>query len=433
MTVNEQIRAIKRDFDAIASAKGKEKEPLISRLEGTSSGRALALLLDPSVVTHIGRKTFSKQVHLLPVRSFRSLFQVMDYLSACSGLSDQDAADVQGFVRMLDDDLQQFTKEYLQKTLKLGITAKTLNKCFASEAVSQMACMLANKFFDHQDAVDGKQFAVTEKLDGVRCLAVVRSGEHPILLTRQGKRITGLVDIEEELADVCSRSNYECVVDGELLPRNRRGVPSKEQYKQVMKIVSSKANPKAGIVFNVFDLISVEAFEERMCYTPYYLRRQKLDVLFRNTAFVKPVPVLYMGSDMSKIWECLDNERAAEHEGVMINLIDAPYAFKRTNCLLKAKVMQDADLRVIGVQEGVGKFAGTLGSLLVDYKGNPVGVGSGLTDAVRQQVWHNQEKYIGRVAKVRFFEETKDKSGNLSIRFPVFEEFREEGKQVSYS
>lgn len=433
MTANEQIRMIKRDFEAIALAKGKEKEPLVAKLEGTISGRALALLLDPSIVLHIGRKSLHKPIHLLPTHGFESIFQLVDYLSERDGVTDQEIANIQGFIASLSPELQDFTKEYLQKTLKLGVTAKTLNKCFKEEGVSQMACMLANKFFEHQDAVDGKQFVITEKLDGVRCLAVVRAFERPVLLTRQGKRITGLVDIENELAAIGKKYNYEFVMDGELLPMDRRNIPSKEQYKRAMKIVSAKTDKKSGILFNAFDLISTDAFDERMCNTPYYLRRQKLEAVLTGSVHVKPVPVLYMGSDVSKIWQCLDNERAAEHEGVMINLLDAPYAFKRTNNLLKVKVMQDADLRVIGVQEGAGKFSGTLGSLIVDYKGNPVGVGSGLTDTVRHEVWLNQEKYIGRIAKVRFFEETRDKSGNISIRFPVFEEFREEGKQVSYS
>jgi DNA ligase-1 len=95
--------------------------------------------------------------------------------------------------------------------------------------------------------------------------------------------------------------------------------------------------------------------------------------------------------------------------------------------------MQDADLKIIGVKEGDGKFRGTLGALVVDYKGSPTGVGSGLTDDIRREIWMHQDQYIGRVAKIRYFEETEDKTGVKSIRFPVFEEIREEGKEVSYA
>jgi DNA ligase-1 len=33
---------------------------------------------------------------------------------------------------------------------------------------------------------------------------------------------------------------------------------------------------------------------------------------------------------------------------------------------------------------------------------------------------------------VQYFEETKNANGGVSLRFPVFKELREEGKEVSY-
>lgn len=92
---------------------------------------------------------------------------------------------------------------------------------------------------------------------------------------------------------------------------------------------------------------------------------------------MKVVPILYQGGDTDQIIKCLNEQRDLGHEGIMINLWSANYAFKRTNNLLKVKVMQDCDLRIMGVEEGKGRFAGTLGALIVDYKGHPLGVGSG--------------------------------------------------------
>lgn len=102
---------------------------------------------------------------------------------------------------------------------------------------------------------------------------------------------------------------------------------------------------------------------------PYYMRRQRLDVLGEivHSPSIRVVPVEYMGSDVSQIQIQLNHQRALQHEGVMLNLLDATYQFTRTNQLLKVKVMNDCDLRIIGVEEGNGKFAGTLGSLVVDY------------------------------------------------------------------
>ena len=62
-----------------------------------------------------------------------------------------------------------------------------------------------------------------------------------------------------------------------------------------------------------------------------------------------------------------------------------------------------------------------------------MGVGSGIPDHLRTLFWQNQDAYIGRVATIQYFEESHDADGKPSIRFPVFKELRENGKEVSYS
>ena len=87
--------------------------------------------------------------------------------------------------------------------------------------------------------------------------------------------------------------------------------------------------------------------------------------------------------------------------------------------------MQDLDLEVIGYEEGSGNFAGMLGALLVRYKqGNTVKVGSGLNKELRQEIWKDPDSYIGKIISVQYFEETTNQNGGLSLRFPVFLEFR---------
>lgn len=45
----------------------------------------------------------------------------------------------------------------------------------------------------------------------------------------------------------------------------------------------------------------------------------------------------------------------------------------------------------------------------------------------------NSTAYLGRVVSVQYFEETNDSAGNPSLRFPIFKELREPGKEVSYT
>ncbi|MDR2073772.1 MAG: hypothetical protein LBP36_00115 [Oscillospiraceae bacterium] len=68
----------------------------------------------------------------------------------------------------------------------------------------------------------------------------------------------------------------------------------------------------------------------------------------------------------------------------------------------------------------------------MDYKGNEIRVGTGLTDEQHEMFW--QEKPIGKVVEMSYFAESRNKKyGKLSIQFPAFVRLREVGKEVSYA
>ena len=61
----------------------------------------------------------------------------------------------------------------------------------------------------------------------------------------------------------------------------------------------------------------------------------------------------------------------------------------------------------------------------VEFKDNIVGVGSGFELSMRDEIWNNKDKYIGKIAKIQYFEVTKNqKDDKESLRFPVFKEWR---------
>ena len=168
----------------------------------------------------------------------------------------------------------------------------------------------------------------------------------------------------------------------------------------------------------------------------YGFRRANLEWWFHSPitpklSHLRLLPVLENSKDHADILTHLNAVRSLNLEGVMINFDDAPYVCKRTPNLLKVKVMQDCDLVITGFEEGQGANAGTLGAVLVDYKGSTVGVGSGFTKEQRDFFWQNRDSLLGRVITVQYFEETTDAKGVPSLRFPVFRELREEGKEAS--
>lgn len=114
----------------------------------------------------------------------------------------------------------------------------------------------------------------------------------------------------------------------------------------------------------------------------------------------------------------------------MVNL-DSPYVGKRTKNLIKVKKFYTYDLRVVGIEPGTGRNANRVGNFIVSFKGNNVGVGSGLSDEQRDYYWEHPDEIIGRVIEVKYKEVTKNKDGTESLQFPTLVSIREEGKEPS--
>jgi len=121
-----------------------------------------------------------------------------------------------------------------------------------------------------------------------------------------------------------------------------------------------------------------------------------------------------------------------EWEGLMLNL-DTPYVCKRTDTILKVKVMQTCDLKVIGFEKGTGRNEDRLGAMIVNYKGYNVGVGSGFSDMDREYIWNHQGEYLGKIVEIQYFEESKNQQGGISLRFPVFKKLRLDKTEESYN
>jgi DNA ligase-1 len=133
------------------------------------------------------------------------------------------------------------------------------------------------------------------------------------------------------------------------------------------------------------------------------------------------------------ILELLDEALANNEEGIMINDCSAVYEFGRTWALQKVKKMNTLDLEIVGYEEGSGRLAGTLGAFHVRYKnGNIVKVGSGFSDELRALIWTEPSDFIGKIVEIQYFEESSNAEGGVSLRFPVFKDFRPDKSVADY-
>lgn len=395
----------------------------------------LLIAFDPYKVYGISTKKLNKEIEKNPVIIFHpSIFNLFDYLETHNTGTTEDITRCQRYVEIVESYIPECTellKALICKDLSIGIDAKTINKIIPG-LIPTFDVQLANKYFDRPQFVEGKTFAVTTKIDGGRIIALKENGQVSFF-TRAGQKYEGLVDLEDEM--MVFMPDNTCL-DGEITLLNRGNLSSKEAYKETMKIVRTKDKEKHGIKMLVFDWMTVEDFKNQKCDRPYKYRRAQLNNIFgdvyHNYIFFDLLPLLYVGADTSVIPELLDEQIADGEEGIMINIYDAPYEFKRTNNLLKCKKFQSCDLRVVGFEEGTGKYVGMLGALICEYKGGTVKVGSGLTDELRKEIWKDTSKYEDVIIEVSYFEETKDSTGKESLRFPTFKDFRPDKTEPNY-
>ena len=152
----------------------------------------------------------------------------------------------------------------------------------------------------------------------------------------------------------------------------------------------------------------------------------------REGSPVRILPVLYSGTDQSKIPELLDQMVREDKEGLMVNL-DVPYKCRRHNGILKVKRFYTMDLPIVACEEGSSRLAGVLGAFVLNYKGNEVRVGSGFTDEQRIHYWDCRDDLTGVLCEVKYKEISYDKNtGAESLQFPIFVGLREDKNEVSY-
>lgn len=394
--------------------------------------RYLKFIFDPFIVTGISNKKLYKEVNISTnvFEKYSSVFELLDFIALNNTGSDFIIKTIQNFKDNLfelpktleESELLELLDIIITKDLVLGISSETINKVFGKNTIPTFNVQLANKYFEHPEVAEGKEFALTTKINGMRCITLKERGKVSFW-SRQGQEIIGLIDLEEESLKYLPDN---ICLDGELVAIS----DNPDTYKKTMKLARTKSVGKHGLKVKVFDCMTAEEFKNQKCNLCYSERREQLNKIFSNYNFkyFELLPILYQGTDTAEITNLLNCSVANGEEGVMVNICNAPYEFKRNSNLLKCKLMQSYDLRIIGFEEGQDKHKhkGSLGAVVVKYKdGNFVRVGSGFSDKLRREIWDNQDKYLDKIIEVQYFEETNNQKEGLSLSFPVFKDFRD--------
>jgi DNA ligase-1 len=320
------------------------------------------------------------------------------------------------------------------KDLRCGISEKTLNKVLGNTEwkIPVFTCQLATDSNDHVNKMKGIK-RLEQKLDGVRVLAVVTKATTS-LYSRNGKPfenfphiVETLDDIRNQFAKLFSSYPHGFVLDGEIIG---------ESFQALMKQAQRKTDVETtDMVYSIFDIVPLDDFERGFWNAQQHKRLDMLDhyrAVFDATDCVRLMDGIEVDLDTAEGHNVLqryaNDAVIAGFEGIMIKDPDAPYECRRSTFWMKWKPVITVDLNIVGFEQGTGRNADRLGAIICEGVDNDrnirVNVGSGLSDANRNEYWLARDDLLGRVVEVAADAVTQNQDGTYSLRFPRFVRFR---------
>lgn len=325
----------------------------------------------------------------------------------------------------------------LAKDLKCGVSEKTVNKVVKRAkrldyAVPVFECMLAHDAANHESKLAGSKI-LQHKLDGVRCLTVIDVDSKTVSqFTRNGKELSNFPHITDFLQEHIERFDRSMVLDGEVVSHS---------FQQLMKQVHRKDNVQsrdARLV--VFDVLPVSEFKQGQSTMGQRARLRFLENYAGTFSDSGCIDILDwqevdLDTETGQHEFSVFNRGAIQQgfEGVMIKDPRALYQCKRSANWLKMKPFIEVTLEVVEVEQGTGRNSDRLGALVCegvdDGKQIRVNVGSGFTDAQRDEYWNHRDQLPNQLVEVRADAITQNQDGTYSLRFPRFKGFRNLGNR----
>jgi DNA ligase-1 len=235
---------------------------------------------------------------------------------------------------------------------------------------------LANTY--HKD-INLKEYLVSEKLDGVRAYWNKKN-----LISKNGIIIN--------CPNWFTKNFPQEIIEGELWI-------SRNSFEEVSGIVRTKIPDNSSwkkVKFMLFDMPSHKGtFKER-------LETLNLLVSKSNSSYLKVISQEFIDNHQNLINK-LKNISKNKGEWLMLHKINSFYQTKRSDDILKVKLHQDAEAKVIGYTKGKGKYSGMMGALIVENNEKiRFKIGTGFTDNQRKS-----PPKIGSIITYKYYGKTK--------------------------
>jgi DNA ligase-1 len=260
---------------------------------------------------------------------------------------------------------------------------------------------------------------VEPKMDGVRVIATVHDpndDETVRFYSRNGRRLMMFEHLRDPVWALWQALKLEdrdyrngVMLDGEM---------TGSDFGDISGAIHTKDYTAETAMFHCFAAIPLGSFERGCDIISQNVRYAILRECMPRSNQVRLVPHLKV-SDDKVVRQAYEGFRRNGLEGAMVKDYSYPWMAKRTYAWMKMKGEVTLDIKIAGFKEGKGKYAGTLGALLCEHNGVRVSV-SGMSDALRHEIWNNKKRFLNMFVEVEGHEETK----HGSIRHPRFKRLR---------
>lgn len=329
--------------------------------------------------------------------------------------------------RLEPKDAQVFER-IIGKDLKVGCSASTANKVWPY-LIAEYPCMLCSQF--DQKIVDKLKFPamVQLKMDGMRFNAIVKDGA-VAFRSRNGKEINLLGNLEQEFIEMSRGQNV--VFDGELVVSDKgvlldrqtgNGILNKAVKGTISDLEAHKVNA------TVWDIIPYEHFIAGKGTIDYGVRF----AILQTMSLPRKVHLVEhrMVGTFDEAQAIFEKYLSEGQEGIILKDLRGKWEDKRSKGQIKMKGELECDLKIVGIQEGTGKYVGKVGAYLCESADGiiKVDVGSGFKDDQRTI----DNSVIGKIVAVKYNVRIKNKQGEESLFLPIFLEIREDKTEADNS
>ena len=312
----------------------------------------------------------------------------------------------------------------ISKDLKCGASDSTANKIWPG-LVHDYPCMLASGYDEKLVAkIKWPAFAQL-KMDGMRFNAIVKDGKCEFR-TRNGKEVNLLGNLEAEFIALAAGNNT--VFDGELVVMDEEDWQYLDRQTGngiLNKAVKGTITPELAnrVCATLWDIIPYEDFQNSISKHAYKHRFALLEAMHLDSGKIRIVSNQIV-ANLEEARTLFERYLAEGQEGIILKDSMGLWENKRSRGQIKFKGELECDLKIVGIQEGTGKYVGKIGAYICESEDGILkcDVGSGFKDDQRII----DQSVIGKVIAVKYNARIKNKQGRDSLFLPIFLEIRED-------